>query len=132
METFLKTIIFIKDWVWQLPQNLLGLLLVFLYQAKLETTYHGKLIYISPHINGGISLGKYIIIKSLNDSVIKHEYGHSLQSVYTGWLYLIIFALPSLIHALLYVKYCKDTNYYHFYTERWADYFAANKLLEEE
>lgn len=132
MELFLKTVIFLKDWVWQLPQNLLGVIMVFLYQAKLETFFHGKRVYISKEMKGGVSLGKYIIIKSYKEEVIKHEYGHSLQSEYTGWLYLLIFGIPSAIHNLYHRNKCKDVNYYHFYTEKWANYFAVKKLLECE
>jgi hypothetical protein len=66
---------------------------------------------------GGISLGKYIILSHDDIDSIKHEYGHSVQSRYLGWLYLLVIGLPSLLWAMFY----KGDDYYKFYTEKNAD-----------
>lgn len=126
-------------WIWQLPQNLLGLLLVLFYQPehKIELS-NGNIAYFSKHMPGGISLGKYSIISSyyykknieetLNLDVVKHEgFGHGKQSRILGPFYLIVIGLPSLIWAWLYgpvIKYTKN-GYYKFYTEKWADKLAG-------
>jgi hypothetical protein len=86
-----------------------------------------------------MSLGKYIFVPSyykktppdkMNYSIlhtIKHEYGHTIQSKYLGWFYLLVIGLPSLIWANCFEEYRKKTgmSYYDFYTES-----SANKLGE--
>ena len=85
-------------YLWQLPQNLLGLILLLLYKDK---SLHCKIddtnIYIAKNFSGGISLGKYIIIRKPYEVTIHHEYGHHKQSLRYGWLYLLVVGLPSLL-----------------------------------
>ncbi|RPJ76014.1 MAG: hypothetical protein EHM20_08080 [Alphaproteobacteria bacterium] len=58
-------------------------------------------------------------------SSIKHEYGHSLQSVYLGWFYLIIVGIPSLVRSLVWKIFkLKNISYYEGYPEKWADYLG--------
>lgn len=109
--------------LWQLPQNIVGLVLRLIYQAE-----KGKLdditYYYSYKFPGGISLGNTIIVGRIDRDTIKHEHGHQIQSLYLGWLYLIIIGLPSIIWAGLYgTKLFPYTynGYYRFYTEKWAD-----------
>ena len=120
-----KTIMFL----WQLPQNLMGLLLLALFRTLddecLEITKNGVLICFSDKMRGGVSLGKYIFLGETvrhQNKDIQHEYGHCRQSMRLGWLYLPIIGLPSIIHACLY-KYepSNPDGYYNFWTEAWAD-----------
>lgn len=122
-------------YVWQLPQNLVGLLLVLFYrperQHRLET---GNIIYYAYKMKGGISLGKYSIVNvchyrddvaaSLARNTVRHEaIGHAKQSRFLGWLYLPVVGLPSILWAACYGTIIRETSngYYKFYTERWAD-----------
>lgn len=110
-------------YIWQLPQNLLGLLLRAIYKGN-DSDYNGAIVRRSTKMGGGISLGKYIIINQwLTNKTIMHEYGHSIQSKYLGWLYLLVIGLPSIIWAGLYGSVVKETpdGYYKFYTEKWAN-----------
>lgn len=121
----MKTLLNIILWVWQLPQNLLGLLLALLYhyRAVARVKDRGVIYWVVPGFRGGISLGKYIIVSTKffteNSELWLHEYGHCRQSVILGPLYLLAIGLPSLIHAALYRP--EKGNYYDFYTEKWAD-----------
>ena len=75
-------------------------------------------------MRGGISLGKYIIVNQFaRDNTVYHELGHCRQSMYLGWLYLIVIGIPSIVWAGLYGSIIKPTTngYYKFYTEKWAD-----------
>lgn len=112
--------------LWQLPQNLLGILwlninLIFYYGIKhIKTINESIYVYEIPSRFGGVSLGKYIVVsENSSDTTIKHEYGHCKQSQYLGWLYLPIIGLPSIIWACIYKYTNKD--YYWFYTEKLAD-----------
>ena len=82
-----------------------------------------RLCYAS-RMKGGISLGRYIIIrdvmKDYTGATERHELGHAKQSRMLGWFYLLVIGLPSLIWAAWWNR-DRDCSYYSFYTERWAD-----------
>ena len=116
-----------------MPQNILGLLLIAFYRPeRMHIMENGNRIYFATRMKGGISLGKYSIVNTCHyrldlrdalkrDSVRHEAIGHARQSLYFGWLYLIVIGLPSIINACL----CRDKGrYYRFYTERWADRLA--------
>lgn len=126
--TFNKTIDKIKRYIlyiWQLPQHLIALLLRLIYKGN-DNEYNDCIVRKSVCMHGGISLGKYIIVNQGFEEInIKHEYGHSVQSKYLGWLYLIVIGLPSLLHAGL--CKCKNHSYYDFPTEKWANKLGGIK-----
>lgn len=116
-------------YIWQLPQNLVGLLLRAIYKGY-DSNYEDAIVRRSTTMSGGISLGKYIIISQWSkQSTIMHEYGHCRQSKYLGWLYLLLIGLPSIVWASLYDRVVKPTKngYYKFYTESWADRLGGVK-----
>ena len=96
--------------LWQLPQNFLGLLLITITKAEMkERVFEDKVIpyYIAKRFKkywSGVSLGRYIVFTkeyfSYNKAVL-HEYGHQRQSLYLGWLYLIVIGLPSVTGNLI-------------------------------
>lgn len=57
---------------------------------------------------------------------INHEWGHTRQSMYLGWLYLLAIGLPSLLWAFVYDSGW-NVSYYDFYTEKWADKLGGVK-----
>lgn len=112
-------------WLWCLPQNLVGLAVMFFSKAEKKGNHYrfnSKL--------GSVSLGEYIFLcpEHWHDiTVLKHENGHRVQSRMLGWLYLPLIALPSAIWAGCFGKYRqrKKRSYYWFYTEAWADKIAG-------
>lgn len=119
--------------LWQLPQNLLGILwlnvnIICYYGVNHMGRIDDKVDwYAIPTKSGAVSLGKYIIsYENANYfSTIKHEYGHCKQSMYLGWLYLPIIGLPSLIWNCIYQYTNKD--YYWLFCEKWADKLGGVK-----
>ena len=119
-------------YLWQLPQNLLGLAVIFFSKASIGTWV--KDIYFTKH-HFGVSLGNYIIL-SVNCDVmdIKHETGHQKQSLYLGWLYLPLIGLPSacgniwdrLFHKKWYYT-ARIRWYYKQPWEAWADKLGGVK-----
>ena len=112
--------------VWQLPQNLVGLVFGWFLKGK-------KRIYGLPDIpdeihivgatnmHGGISLGNFVYCRPpIYAKMARHEYGHCLQSRILGPFYLLVIGLPSLLWALWWHP-GRSVGYYTFYTERWAD-----------
>jgi len=111
----------------QLPQTLLAYILILFWKAEYEQTYKGIKVYRTKK-RYGISLGTIIILSTIhNFKTLKHEYGHTRQSLYFGWLYLVIIGIPSIsmnicsyvLYKLGYPKCAK--NYYKRWPENWAD-----------
>lgn len=125
----MKTIKTIAMYLWQLPQNLLGLLLLLIVKPE-KKEMCGYTYYHKSSFNGGISLGDYIIVCRDDAKIVMHEYGHCIQSKMLGWLYLIVIGLPSLVWATLYgwiIPPYERNGYYKFYTEKWADKLGGVK-----
>lgn len=121
----MKTLLRVLLYIWQLPQNLVGLIIrLFLGKPDNIVFYKDKTIRVHKKFPGGISLGDTIIVSKYpvgnawKDT--KHEWGHTKQSLFLGPLYLIIIGLPSLIWAAL-PQQNWGISYYAFYTEKWAD-----------
>ena len=111
-------------YVWQLPQNLLGILLVAIYKPENSYAFNRARLYYSTRMTGGISLGRYIIVRSVfkdyTGRLEWHEYGHCRQSMFLGPLYLPVIGLPSILWAAIF-RAGFGRSYYEFFTEAWAD-----------
>lgn len=112
--------------LWQLPQNVLGLLVYLVNIKSVRKVYDSSLnvwFYSAKHVSDrGLSLGKFIFLDSDNYTSlnsIRHERGHQKQSLYLGWLYLLVIGLPSLIGNILH-RYI-EFDYYSQLWEAWAD-----------
>lgn len=141
MKKFLEKLKPVALYIWQLPQNLLGLALIAYYKPQRKHVLeNGVEIHYATKMKGGISLGKYALVNTLHyryklsDSLkrdtVRHEaIGHTKQSRIFGWLYLPIIGLQSITWAGLYGTLVKPTKngYYKFWTEKWADKLAGVK-----
>lgn len=115
-------------YIWQLPQNLLGLLVILFTRAK-----HTGTSWVAKDPDNtkyfGVSLGNYIIFGNYPSKMsLNHEQGHQKQSMYLGPLYLLIIGLPSALGNLwdrLFYKKWPAVNriswYYSLPWEKWAD-----------
>lgn len=114
--------------LWQLPQNLIALLMMaFLGKKTLVRSEIYTWIFVCDRMSGGISLGNFVFLspQSNKEATIRHELGHVIQSHMFGWSYLLIIGLPSLLWAWL----CpKDKCYYDFFTEKWANQLSGLKV----
>ena len=98
--------------LWQLPQYLLGVfLLLSTKNIGQRQTGHSIDYWYAPGFPGNISLG-HIIILSWQDMrspqwirLLKHEHGHSRQSLIFGPLYLLVVGLPSILTAWLGIQW---------------------------
>ncbi len=124
----MKTLKILKHIVlvlWQLPQDMLGgVIWVICRLGYRYSQPYKEHLMTEWRLTSGLSLGHFIFVQSsLLSTVVKHEYGHTKQSLYLGWLYLLVIGLPSLIWASCFGRYRrkKGKSYYSFYTEKWAD-----------
>ena len=110
----------ILAYLWQLPQNLLGLALVTTFGYADSIPYKGARIYTCDWIgSGGVSLGRYIILGFPTAVNVCHEYGHSRQSLMLGPAYLPVVGLWSAIRLRL--RLYRRGEYYKGFPESWAD-----------
>jgi len=129
--------------IWELPQNLFGMIIYLLQRNKILSVKKIDGRFYFENKSFGISLGSFIFwmpLLSDNNSdcpvVMKHEFGHSLQSLYFGPLYLIFIGIPSIarvIYSRVFYSIKKQEwdNYYNGYPEKWADILGEkyfNKL----
>lgn len=119
-------------WIWQLPQNLLGVLWRNIKKDSIITDISNndiKSVGAKAYLikaGGAITLGKYVFISQTyrdQSITIKHECGHVKQSKMLGPLYLIVIGVPSILHRWLndYIGCDEESGYSHFYTEKCAD-----------
>lgn len=120
-------------WIWQLPQNIVGLL--YRYVATISNNVSDSKEYkvYFKVSRGSVSLGKYIFVYTNTSNLsrtIQHEVGHYRQSCILGPFYLVVIGIPSITWATLhsYIPYFKKYNYYSFYTEKWANKLAGLKI----
>lgn len=108
--------------LWQLPQWILAQILILAWKAEREVSYKGISVYRT-HVQNGISLGTIIILSyRYGDRTVKHEYGHTRQSLMFGWLYLIIIGISSGgMNLLTRIGILSHKNYYKRWPESWAD-----------
>ena len=109
--------------IWQLPQNLVGLLyMLLLSKEKCIFVQRGIRFYIAPTMNGGVSLGMFVFISdnsAYKQACYDHEFGHCRQSRILGPLYLPTVGLCSGLHCVFHNSI--NGSYYDFWTERWAN-----------
>ena len=120
-------------YLYQITQNILGLILIVLFRGKKFIYYNDKKVYLVK-CDFSVSLGDYILISerwhtrymnscpSCFDRLLAHEYGHCRQSEILGPLYLVIVGVPSFIFNQISQRNGKFAiNYYNRFPENWAD-----------
>lgn len=157
----MKKILNILFYIWELPQNLLGLLFSYIWKKglnarqidnikEIEIKYNVKILVSTYYKHkthkllryiSGVSLGRYICINDTNLSLTpSHKAGHSVQSRYFGILYLIIIGIFSaignnLFDRLFHKKWSSIERYrwyYNRFPEKWADELSGISELREK
>ena len=107
--------------IWQLPQEIIGALWCLLFtNHRAILRQNGAVFFASPKVKGAFTMGSFVFLSPkyiTNEPTYDHEFGHVLQSRAWGWLWLLVFAIPSGLHCLFH----NHGSYYHFYTERDAN-----------
>lgn len=141
-----KVIYVLIQWTWRFLQTFLGFILFLINIKNEHIFYHGAII---TRIKGktSISLGMFAFVgldlemdKRLENRIpddeieqrtLVHEYGHTIQSIILGPLYLLIIGIPSSIWAMTFNNKGNTISYYSFYTEKWAN-ALGEKVTKEK
>ena len=115
---------------WGFPQTLLGAAGAFAFGRRNNRYLFRSALVTEWKIARGLSLGPFIFVPQRSPRrLVVHEYGHSIQALILGPLYIPIILIPSLLWAGLPVlerrRGRRGISYYAFFTEHWA-----NKLAE--
>ncbi|MBE6708150.1 MAG: hypothetical protein E7578_02760 [Ruminococcaceae bacterium] len=137
----MKHIIYIVlQCTWGLLQSLLGVIVYLLHIRDRHFRFHGAVV-TEWKARSSVSLGMFVFVtkepyfheklknthsmKELSSRLLVHEYGHTIQSLILGPLYLIIMGIPSTLWGFLpyFNRMRKDKNisYFSFFTEKWAN-----------
>lgn len=99
--------------------------------------YKDSKVFFVKDFPGGISLSFMIFLSDIdlidlsNLRSIRHEYGHTIQSLWLGWFYLIIVGVPSIIRASIWNHYkLEEKKYYEGFPENWADLLGGVDITE--
>ena len=137
MKTFFYALL---QWTWGLPQNLLGLAVFLMNISKRHYFFHGAIVTEWKN-RSSVSLGMFVFVTKdpvfkekfegiytaaqLSERLLVHEYGHTIQSLITGPLYLIVMGIPSTLWGFLpglgKMRKEKQISYFSFFTESWAN-----------
>ena len=122
---------------WGLLQTAAGGLIFLRYRKCPHSLYHGAVVTVYP-LYSSLSLGPFIFLtdkpprdrsgqvplEKILRRLLVHEYGHTVQSLLLGPLYLPAAGLPSALWAHLprcQRKWRGDVSYFSFYTEQTAN-----------
>ena len=122
--------------IWQFPQTLIALLVLPFVKKRLDWWKNPKtgmtVFRVNTKYQACWSLGAFVFVREESDEdIIKHETGHSMQSLYLGPLYLLVIAVPSIILFWIRRLKNKSTVWYHLhYPENWADSLGGVSFTE--
>ena len=136
--------------LWGLPQTLLGLMVFLLHLRDEHFIFHGAVITRWKG-RSSVSIGPFVFVTAdpffcdryqgqytrevLARRLLVHEYGHTIQSLILGPLYLIVMGIPSTVWgwlpSLARMRREKQRSYFSFFTERWANRLGEWVIGEE-
>ncbi len=139
-QTIFNLIYILLQSTWGLPQTLLGLVLFLRHIKAPHAFYRGCIRTEWPH-GGGVSLGLFIFTADAahapsaerRAALAAHEYGHTLQSLLLGPLYLFTVGIISFTWAnaprFRRMRAECGLPYSHCFVERWADRLGGNTQI---
>lgn len=125
----MRTLLFrLWQWTWGFPQTLIGFVIYLVNIRKPHEMYRGCVV--THWDNGGsMGMGMFLFLGRDDSRVRIHEFGHSVQSLFLGPLFLPVMGIPSFLWCNL--PFCrkirreKGISYYRFYPESNANRMGA-------
>ena len=127
--------------IWGFPQSLASAVVLAVHARRPHFGFHGAVVTTWKQAKG-LSLGPFIFLHgsadlkqaptSVNSGLLVHEYGHTIQSLILGPLYLPVIGIPSFIWsntpALVRKRQREQRSYYSFWVERSANWLGEQAL----
>ena len=139
----------ILQWTWGLPQNIVGLVVLLanlgrphgFYKGCIVTTWQGRdcaslgmFVFMTERLGTHARVKNRMTHDELWQRYLVHEYGHTIQSLIFGPLYLLVMALPSMLWC--YLPTCRrqrrkgHRTYSDFFTERFANFLGTRTVRQ--
>lgn len=144
---------FLIQCTWGAVQSTLGLIYFIFHSSDKHYLYHGAIV-TEWDKKSSVSLGMFVFVtkepyfynklkseytrEELSQRLLVHEYGHTIQSLILGPLYLIIIGIPSTLWGFLPCcntkRRTKSISYFSFFTEKranfWGEQVTGQKSME--
>ena len=125
------------QWIWGLPQCVIGLILYIIHRKQPHFEYHGCLV-TRWNVRGSLGVGMFLFVNAphydAEPGILVHEFGHAVQSAILGPLFLPVMGIPSFLWCNLTacrkLRKEKGVSYYRFYPESTANFLG--KLVTKE
>ncbi|MCR5743962.1 MAG: hypothetical protein K6F92_09640 [Lachnospiraceae bacterium] len=140
--TLNRIVYWILQWTWGIIQNIVGAciwMVVKLGASRGKTTLY-RAAFVTPwKLKSSLGIGMFVFLGDWDEEhmrrVLVHEYGHTLQSIILGPLFLLFIGLPSFIWAGLPVfenmRRRGRFSYYDPYFENWANVLGERVTHEK-
>ncbi len=135
---------------WGFVQSFLGAIQFLLHIRDKHFLYHGAVV-TEWKTKSSVSLGMFVFVTDepyfyeklkkdysmdeLARRLLVHEYGHTIQSLILGPMYLILIGIPSTLWGFLPSANKKrkeqQISYFSFFTEKWANNLGE-KITKEK
>lgn len=134
---------------WGILQTTLGFFLFLIHIKDRHYFYHGAIV-TEVNAPSSVSLGLFVFVtknpildkrtenkipdEEMGKRLLVHEYGHTIQSLIFGPLYLIVMGIPSTLWGFLpfyQKKRDRGVSYFSFFTERFANYLGEKVTKEK-
>ena len=123
-----KLLFWIWQWTWGFPQTALGFIVFLICRKQPHGMYRGC-ITTRWNNRGSMGMGMFLFLGCENPQVRVHEFGHSVQSLILGPLFLPVMGIPSYLWCNLppcrHIRKEKNISYYWFYPESTANWLGA-------
>lgn len=140
----------INHLTWGVLQTCLGFI-VLLFNIRCKHYYYKGAIITEWKNSSSVSIGMFVFVtkdvyfyeklkdkftkEELHKRLLVHEYGHTIQSLILGPLYLLIIGIPSTLWGfsprLNRKRKEKQISYFSFFTEKWAN-VLGEKVTKEK
>lgn len=122
------------QWTWGFPQTLVGFIVFLVCRKYPHGTYRGC-ITTRWNNRGSMGMGMFLFLGCEDEQVRVHEFGHSVQSVILGPLFLPVMGIPSFLWCNIpyfrRLRKEKGISYYRFYPESTANWLGAKVSGED-
>lgn len=106
----MRVLYYILQWTWGIMMNIFGAIgcgIAYICKWPISKFRNSICITVPKNI-GGLTLGMFIFVGAPNKYLCEHEYGHTIQNLWWGPLFLFVIGAPSFIR-------CQWRNWYLTY-----------------
>lgn len=120
---------------WGFPQTIAGAVVRLFAKGSSAAKFRTALVY-EWSLESGLSLGPFVFVPvRCSQQLLVHEYGHTIQSLLLGPLYVPLVVVPSLVWAglpwLHRWRKARHISYYALPIERWANWLGERVTGEK-